>query len=619
VRNYEKNGPLSVRAIAGSRSVLLGMSLEERRHAVGLRGFAIQCINETSQREYWLLNLRRFAIYDTEGGRGRSLEEHAEDVIWDKHDLDYADPLAEGGVAGPRSIPRLRNPRSGRTFRSLENPFQKFFWCDYATLPGHKYRYRVFAMYGAPGALEARYSVEIRVRTETDMPERSDGRPTHAIFFNRGVIASQQYAMKYYNQKPKDVPNRAAYVWLSRGLEEGLRAFIDQAVDERFGLYGAFYQFSYVPILEQFKAARRRGAHVHLLYAYKERQKGEKAGEPYPPGGVNWDAIQEAGISAITQPRSHFSRIAHNKFLVLTENEAPVAVWTGSTNITEGGIYGHSNVGHWIRDRGVAGKYLAFWKELNKDLEADELRDWNEEKTPLPEDGLRSGIHCVWSPRTRKAFEDLKAYATLIDEAEEMVCFTAAFTIEDEHIGKVLKKKNKDYLRYILMDKYPGGKKLRKQRALVELIERVNNNRLTVGASLEGAFGDWLVEEADLDAISPNGHVKFIHDKFLLVDPLGKDPVVVTGSANFSQPASDSNDENMLIIKGDTNVADVYLVEFMRLFTHYRFRAWAQGLGKKARKQLQRLQHLDTDDRWALEYYDEPARIKEREQFGSDK
>ena len=36
----------------------------------------------------------------------------------------------------------------------------------------------------------------------------------------------------------------------------------------------------------------------------------------------------------------------HNKFFVLSKDGEPVAVWTGSTNISENGIVGHLNVGH---------------------------------------------------------------------------------------------------------------------------------------------------------------------------------------------------------------------------------------------------------------------------------
>ena len=61
---------------------------------------------------------------------------------------------------------------------------------------------------------------------------------------------------------------------------------------------------------------------------------------------------------------------------------------------------------------------------------------------------------------------------------------------------------------------------------------------------------------------------RYIHDKFLLVDPLGDDPVVVTGTANFSTASQATNDENMLVIPGSTRVADIYFGEFMRVFDH---------------------------------------------------
>ena len=70
-----------------------------------------------------------------------------------------------------------------------------------------------------------------------------------------------------------------------------------------------------------------------------------------------------------------------------------------------------------------------------------------------------------------------------------------------------------------------------------------------------------------------NQHVTYIHSKFLLMDPLGDDPIVVTGSANFSDASTKGNDENMLIIRGDQRVADIYFTEFNRLFNHYYFRA----------------------------------------------
>ena len=59
----------------------------------------------------------------------------------------------------------------------------------------------------------------------------------------------------------------------------------------------------------------------------------------------------------------------------------------------------------------------------------------------------------------------------------------------------------------------------------------------------------------------------YIHNKFMLIDPLSSSPVVVAGSANFSEASSDTNDENMLVIRDNTRVADIYLGEFMRLYS----------------------------------------------------
>ena len=82
-------------------------------------------------------------------------------------------------------------------------------------------------------------------------------------------------------------------------------------------------------------------------------------------------------------------------------------------------------------------------------------------------------------------------------------------------------------------------------------------------------FDRWLEE---IDRIVAEAHVLYIHTKYMLIDPLGPLPTVIVGSANFSKASTDSNDENMLVIRGNQAIADIYLGEFMRLFSHYAFR-----------------------------------------------
>jgi phosphatidylserine/phosphatidylglycerophosphate/cardiolipin synthase-like enzyme len=58
---------------------------------------------------------------------------------------------------------------------------------------------------------------------------------------------------------------------------------------------------------------------------------------------------------------------------------------------------------------------------------------------------------------------------------------------------------------------------------------------------------------------SPIGvNVNWVHTKFMLVDPVGARPVTLTGSANWSEASVITNDENMVVIRGDKRVADSF-------------------------------------------------------------
>jgi len=73
--------------------------------------------------------------------------------------------------------------------------------------------------------------------------------------------------------------------------------------------------------------------------------------------------------------------------------------------------------------------------------------------------------------------------------------------------------------------------------------------------------------------------------------------VVISGSHNLSVPASNGNDENYLIMRGDTDLADRYGLEVLRFYEHYRFRYYAKLL------KLKKARPLTADDAWAKDYY----------------
>ena len=86
----------------------------------------------------------------------------------------------------------------------------------------------------------------------------------------------------------------------------------------------------------------------------------------------------------------------------------------------------------------------------------------------------------------------------------------------------------------------------------------------------------------------------------MLIDPLGEDPLVVSGSANFSESSTTKNDENMLIIRGNTRVADIFLGEFMRLFNHFQSRNKSNELSDE---ESSATKFLEPDDGWLDNYY----------------
>jgi phosphatidylserine/phosphatidylglycerophosphate/cardiolipin synthase-like enzyme len=83
---------------------------------------------------------------------------------------------------------------------------------------------------------------------------------------------------------------------------------------------------------------------------------------------------------------------------------------------------------------------------------------------------------------------------------------------------------------------------------------------------------DWAVETTRDQFLGNIGHA-IIHSKVLLVDPFSDDPIVVTGSHNFSLSASGKNDENFVVVRGDRALAEAYAVNVESAWRHYAGRA----------------------------------------------
>jgi hypothetical protein len=111
--------------------------------------------------------------------------------------------------------------------------------------------------------------------------------------------------------------------------------------------------------------------------------------------------------------------LQHNKFLVLTKDDQPVALWTGSTNLSQGAIFGHLNVGHLIHDPAIAAQFLSYWTRLaDPAATTGILRGWTElnNSVDLTSTSAPPGLTAVLSPRATTSTL-LDWYATLFDGA----------------------------------------------------------------------------------------------------------------------------------------------------------------------------------------------------------
>lgn len=215
---------LTVRAIAGSHVVMLGISMP-RADCDGHMGFAIHRTDYAGEEAKWMRGLKTF---------------------------EETDP---GFVAGS-------------TYSTREHPVQGFAWSDYSAKPGRRYKYRVLALKGTPRDLQPFREVEVRVTTEAEEGGDND------VYFNRGAAASQEYARRFGNVRPDEGnPGDGRWAWLSRGAAEAIEDFIGLASGPEFELRVAAYEFRLASVADALARARSRRGRADPL-----RRQSEQAG-----------------------------------------------------------------------------------------------------------------------------------------------------------------------------------------------------------------------------------------------------------------------------------------------------------------------------------------------------
>ncbi|UIN54077.1 phospholipase D-like domain-containing protein [Pseudomonas kribbensis] len=454
-------------------------------------------------------------------------------------------------------------------------PLQKFRWADYAVNPGMTIHYRVHLAYGSPDAPQLGEALELTIRSD-------DGHPANqSVIFNRAVAASQAFQRKFpeldalisANKKlPIEAWPDAARQWLENGLLGRLQGFIERATDGQWALDIAIYEYQLQAIIDTVNAACDRGVQVRVLYHARPDDEDT--------------TINEASLAKLpaTSKRGRVTHnIFHNKFIVLSRLDGggerhPQAVLCGSTNFTANGVYRQANVVHVLDDSTVSASYLKTFEQIwAEPAGVGVTRDWITQHNPMnPAQPLFAGF----SPRTGGA--DLREFVDIIEGAKKDLLFVTAFALPDAILNALLGHPHDDILRYGLQN-------------TVSRITGFHADRtaeFAATALLNTGLEGWLRENMK----GQKGNL-LVHTKAVVIDFTSDSPTIISGSHNLSTSASNGNDENYLIIRGDTDLADRYGLELLRFYEHYRFRYFAKKLA------LKQVQPLAADDRWTNDYY----------------
>lgn len=278
----------------------------------------------------------------------------------------------------------------------------------------------------------------------------------------------------------------------------------------------ASFEFDLTPVAEALIAAKQRGVDVRWV---TDDESGLEADEE--PDRGQFAMLQNAGIEIRSDDRS---ALMHNKFWIFDGQ----IVWTGSTNITENGIFKQDNNTIVIHSPDLAVIYEREFQEM-----------WDGQFGP-------------------KSPSQLDHQAVSINESGIAVIFTSEDPALEQAIIPLVgdAKKSIRFLAFSFTD-YP----------LAEAMIKRAQSGVDVKGVFEKVGSD--TDAAELDTlfcaqipVRQDGNSSFMHNKVIVVD----ERYVVTGSLNFSTNAEESNDENVIIID-NPEIARLYLQDFERIWS----------------------------------------------------
>ncbi|MFC1734090.1 phospholipase D-like domain-containing protein, partial [candidate division KSB1 bacterium] len=256
-----------------------------------------------------------------------------------------------------------------------------------------------------------------------------------------------------------------------------------------------------------------------------------------------------SNIPKLASPNSSGYKIMHNKFVIIdgksSDPNDPI-LWTGSMNFTETGINSYANNVVIIQDKSLVQAYILEFEEmwgddsLTPDLQNSRFGPYKMDNTPHEFIVGGKRVECYFSPSDGV---NGKIISTIETADNELLVETMLITRSD--------------VAYAIRDVANSGVS---SKVIVDNKSSCmpNGSTTVVNAIISGVGTDF----------KEYGESGILHHKLMIVDQNNPsaDPLVWTGSHNWSSSADGENDENTIVIH-DSTIANIYYQEFVNRFS----------------------------------------------------
>jgi phosphatidylserine/phosphatidylglycerophosphate/cardiolipin synthase-like enzyme len=475
-------------------------------------------------------------------------------------------------------------PDPNKPETSETSPIRRYAWTDHQPNKGDKVSYQVVPVIQS-GSAAAQADESQASPFSDEMELTGQVSKSFECYFNRGLVISQ-FMSKYlkgdlgskslsdFKNSLNDQQENQIRLFLGGDLRQRLVDMLDATNKNGGHIFLAMFELSDGILLDKLTALGKR-AHVVLSNgAHKNRNDDEnKAGRA---------TLKKAGCDVHDRMMAS-GCLGHNKFAVVCDSQQkPTAALSGSTNWSPTGVCTQINNIMLFDDPGVANIFMQQWNRL-RDAGNDTPKDLVAANSQVKSAKTSTAGVNVWFTKS-SAEQEMDAANKLIAGAQQGIIFLMFQPGGSSMLDAIVKQQatNKNlFVKGVIST--ADSKQLNK--AQVTLVQRagqqVQQFRIVQPQGLHGV-GKWAAEVMRGQFLHQIGFA-IVHSKVIIIDPNGDNPIVITGSHNFSASASQKNDENMVIIQGDRALAKAYAVQVQSVFDHYNFRAVAKTMQEEGK------------------------------------